>query len=291
VVPLRVVPLRVVPLRVVPLRVVPLRLPPLRDFPLRERDPLLLEREPPRRDDPERDELRRDPPRELRLPSSSMPPPSIEPSSMSSSEPPFRSLSLKHGMIASLVDADEMGRNLQNLPRRHAPAPNRVSAQLTCQHRPRARRADALLRLLVRASGALDALLLARCAADVARRAAHALAAAGSAAPAGIAIECARVLLTASLVFSAAGLIRLRRWGAVLSLIQLPVRVFLVVAGFEPLLFGFEPLLELAPILPPRSGARLILIGGIAALEVARAAALVVAWRRGALHREKFTVQ
>jgi hypothetical protein len=131
--------------------------------------------------------------------------------------------------------------------------------------------------------GALDALVLAQCGVDVARRAARVLASGNIAGPAGIGLECARVLLAASLPWSAVGLLRLRRWAALLVLVQLPVRFALVLLGYQALLFAFEPLMVLAPLLPPRTGPHVALVAVIAALEILRAVAVIAAWRRGAL--------
>ena len=161
-----------------------------------------------------------------------------------------------------------------------------LDAQLTCQHGPRARcgaRIDAFLRALVRAMGVLDAIVLARCGVDVARRAARVLVSGNLGGPAAIGLECARVALAASLPWSAVGLLRLRRWAALLVLIQLPVRLALVFLGYQALLFAFEPLMIIAPLLPARTGPHVTLVAAIAALEVLRAAVVIAAWRRGAL--------
>ena len=137
--------------------------------------------------------------------------------------------------------------------------------------------------------GALDAIVLARCGVDVARRAARVFASGDLGGPAVIGLECARVLLAASLPWSAVGLLRLRRWAAILVLIQLPVRFALVLLGYQALLFGFEPLMVLAPLLPPRMGPRVALVAAIAALEVLRTVAVIAAWRRGALFPKRTT--
>ena len=131
--------------------------------------------------------------------------------------------------------------------------------------------------------GALDALLIALSGADVARRAARVFASADLGAPASCGLECARVLLAASLPWSAVGLLRLRRWGAILALIQLPIRFALVPMGYGPTLFAFQPLLVIEPLLPPRAGAHIGLVAIIATLEVLRAVAVLLARHRGAL--------
>ena len=157
---------------------------------------------------------------------------------------------------------------------------------MTCQDGARTRRGariDGFLRALVRAMGALDALLLASFGADGARRAARVLASADFGAPAALGLECARVLLAASLPFGAVGLLRLRRWGALVALIQLPIRLALVPMGYRETLFAFQPLLVVEPLLPPRAGAHITVVGIIAALEVLRALAIILAWRRGTL--------
>lgn len=157
---------------------------------------------------------------------------------------------------------------------------------MTCQDGASARRGaifDGFLRALVRTMGALDAILLVHSGADITRRAARVLASADPGAPAAFGLECARVLLAASLPFSAVGLLRLRRWGALVALIQLPIRLALVPMGYRATLFAFQPLLVIEPLLPPRAGAHVTLVAIIAALEVLRALAVILAWRRGTL--------